>query len=119
MSASKEWFVLIEETDSIESEFVVSKTIPIDGGAEEAWDAALQAARTHERVPGSRTACAREIYRTPERVLRVVLRSEYGDIRESFRVSVAELVEVHEPPAPQESEESADRKGRLWRRSRA
>lgn len=118
MSAPGGWFVLVEETGSVESAFVVSKTIPVDGGAEEAWDAALEFARSHERFPGSRTDCTREVYRLSGRVLAVVLRSDSGYVRESFRVSVAELAEIHEPSAPQEGEESGNRRRLLWPRSR-
>ncbi|MER6952919.1 hypothetical protein [Streptomyces sp. NPDC000618] len=119
MSTPGNWFVLVEETGSVESEFVVAKTIPVDGGPEEAWEAALEVARTHERFPGTRADCAREIYRLSERSIRVVLRAGYGYIPESFRVTVAELLEAHEPLAPQQDEAPADKGGRRWPRRRS
>ncbi|MER5689568.1 hypothetical protein [Streptomyces sp. NPDC002205] len=121
MSGSGGWFVVIEE---IGREFGAVKTVPVEGGAEEAWDAALEVARSHQH--SSRPDATREIYRLSERELMVALREIQNPewpfpvsiIVESFRVSVAELAEVHEPPEPQEIEEPADQKRRLWRRSR-
>ncbi|MFD7939890.1 hypothetical protein ACFV4T_36140 [Streptomyces sp. NPDC059755] len=119
MSTPGNWFVLIEETDTVENEFVVAKTIPVDGGPEKAWEAALDMARTHERFPGSRADCVREIYRLSERSIRVVLRKEHGRIPESFRVTVAELLEAHEPLAPRQDEDPAGKEARRWPRRRS
>ncbi|MCP2340279.1 DUF493 domain-containing protein [Actinomadura rupiterrae] len=103
--------MLVERSELTGGDFNyrVTKTIPAGDSPEEAQAKALEVARKHLPYGGARS-CTREIYRSPDGVLRVVFKESWGYNTDDFRVSVAELIEAHEPDPPAEDETSRPRK---------
>lgn len=89
------WYVLVEETGvgGIGEGYGVTEVEHVDGGVERARETALEIAK---RYPGNTryVAYERSVFRLDENSLMVVLRHDWR--KESFRVTVAELIHMQE-----------------------
>jgi hypothetical protein len=107
MDGRDAWYVVLEQA---ESRYDVQY---VEGGEEEARNAALQLARTHGAPFWT---AVREIHQLGDDAWFVAARGEDGLVMgwKSFRVSVSRLVEVMEPEPVEEAPEP-ERPGRFGR----